>query len=384
MSPLRVLEVSKSTGGLGTYMRWLAHGLDRSRFDLTFACLSSGATELAAELARLPGTQTLAWPMDRYKIDPFGDAKVIVRLWRLIRTEKFDLVHAHGSKAGFIARVAAIGSGVPVVYSPHNFAFHEGAPRWQRTLYAFVERLAARFLTARIMTVSDAEQALAAQFHVGRPGLFSTVHSGVELDPFRPVADKREGRARLGVPRDAFLVGTVGRLIEQKSPQDFVRVAAKVQQTHPQAHFVWVGDGHLMPIVRDLCNELGLQNMLHFAGHREDVPELLGTLDCFLMTSRWEGFSLALLEAMASRLPVVVTNLPGNAEAVEDGVQGYLLPVGDADGMAAAIGKLIDDPQSAAAMGARGRQRVEAEFTRQHMIDRLMNVYSSVTSRRVM
>ena len=173
-----------------TYMRWLADGVDRSRFALTFVCLSDGAAALADELSAR-GWTALAWQMNRYKINPFTDAQVIWRLFKLIRREKFDLVHAHGSKGGFIARIAAIGSGVPVVYSPHNFSFHEGVPRWQATIFAFVEKLAARFLTAKIMTVSNGEQTMARQFGVGKPELFTTVHSGVDLAAFE--IEMREG-----------------------------------------------------------------------------------------------------------------------------------------------------------------------------------------------
>jgi glycosyltransferase involved in cell wall biosynthesis len=377
MSPIRVLEVSKSTGGLGTYMRWLADGMDRSRFALTFVCLSEGAAALADELSA-HGLTALAWQMNRYKINPFTDAQVILKLANLIRREKFDLIHAHGSKAGFIARVAAIGSGVPVVYSPHNFSFHEGAPRWQAYLFAFVEKLAARFLTARIITVSDGEQTMARRFGVGNPDLFVTVHSGVDLSAFSRRVDPSEQKAALGVPREAQVVGAVGRLSEQKNPLAFVRLAARVHQNNPNVHFVWIGEGPLESQSRQLAIELGVESVLHFAGQRVDVPADLRALDVFVMTSRWEAFSLALLEAMACALPTVSSDLPGIAEALTDGESGYLHPVDDLDGMSASVLKILADRELARRMGAAARRRVEQDFTRAQMIETLMQVYRSV------
>ncbi len=377
MSQIRVLEVSKSTGGLGTYMRWLADGVDRSRFALTFVCLSDGAAALADELSAR-GWTALAWQMNRYKINPFTDAQVIWRLFKLIRREKFDLVHTHGSKGGFIARVAAIGSGVPVVYSPHNFSFHEGMPRWQVNIFAFVERLAARFLTAKIITVSNGEQTMARQFGVGTPELFTTVHSGVDLSAFSRRVDPSEQKAALGVPREAQVVGAVGRLSEQKNPLAFVRIAALVHQKNPSAHFVWIGEGPLEKQSRQLAIELGVESVLHFVGQRANVPADLQALDVFVMTSRWEAFSLALLEAMACGLPTVSSDLPGIAEALTDGESGYLHPVDDLDGMSASVLKILTNRELARRMGADARRRVEQDFTRAQMIENLMQVYRTV------
>jgi glycosyltransferase involved in cell wall biosynthesis len=183
MSRMRVLEIGKSTGGIGTYLRWLAQGLDLERFDLTFACLSEKSMELADELKSIKGVKAISWPMNRFKIDLFSDFLLMLKIVRLIRSGKFELIHAHGSKSGFLARIAAIGSGVPVIYSPHCFSFHIGVNPLTANVLAALERFAARFLTARIITVADGEQTLAQRFRIGFPELFVTVHSGI--DPFQ-------------------------------------------------------------------------------------------------------------------------------------------------------------------------------------------------------
>ena len=383
MSRLRILLVSKSTGGLLTYMRWLASGLDLNRFQLTFACLSEGGSELAAELSRPPDIETLSWPMDRFRINPATDALIILRLSRLIRSRKFALIHAHGSKAGFLARVSAAGSGIPVVYSPHGFAFDAGnVPRFVGLIYAGVEKLIANLLTARIITVSEAEKRSALARGVGKPELFSIVHSGIELKHFDLSADRRSLRQMLGIPIDAPLIGTVGRLNEQKAPFDFVRLAALMNRSCAGIYFVWIGDGALMESARNMARQLGVESLIRFMGSRFDVIPLLRGMDCFLLTSHWEAFPIVVLEAMASQLPVVASNLPGVDEAVVDGFSGYLCPIGDLEAMRAALEKIIGDQDHAAQLGLNGRNRIIQFFTRERMIQELESVYVQVSNNR--
>jgi glycosyltransferase involved in cell wall biosynthesis len=200
----------------------------------------------------------------------------------------------------------------------------------------------------------------------------------VDLSAFSRRVDSSEHKTALGVPREALLVGAVGRLSEQKNPLAFVRLAARVHEKMSNVHFVWIGDGPLEASARALALALGVGDVLHFAGHREELPDDLGALDVFVMTSRWEAFSLALLEAMACGLPVVASRLPGIAEAVTEDESGFLLPVGDADGMNAAVQKLLSDRDLSRRMGERARQSVEEKFTRSQMMDKLMLVYQAL------
>jgi len=360
-------------------MRWLAGGIDLNQFQLTFACLSEGGPELAAELYSPPDIETLSWPMNRFKINPLTDGIVILQLIQLLRKRKFDIIHAHGSKAGFLARVSALGSGIPVVYSPHGFAFDAGnvSPA-VGFIYALVERLVATSLTARIITVSEAEKRSALARGIGKPELFSAVHSGLELRDFDVSVDRNAIRQMLEVPEDAPLIGTVGRLNEQKAPFDFVRLVAKMKESCSDAHFVWVGDGNLMDSARTLARQLDVDSIIRFTGLRSDVIRLLRAMDCFLLTSHWEAFPIVILEAMASGLPIVANRLPGLDEAVVDGYNGYLCPIGDLDAMQAAVEKVIRDRSLAAELGSNGKNRILQYFTREKMISELESIYIQV------
>ncbi len=372
---IHVFEVTKSTGGVGEYVRWIANGLDKARFRLTVACLSEGGKSFAAELNRIPGVEAFSLPMARYSIAPLSDLRALWKLRAVIGEGGFDLIHAHASKPGFLARLAAAGSGVPVLYSPHCFAFHAGANPLAARLYVWLERWAARWLTARIVAVAQAERDLGCAHGVGRKDQYAVIHSGIDPRPFSDPFDRAGTRASLGVPESAPVVGVVGRLSRQKNPLGFLDAARRVHQQNPDAHFVWVGDGPLMEATRQRARALGLEEVFRLVGARRDIPAVLHALDLFALPSLWEAFPITILEAMAAGLPCVATRVQGVPEAVVDGETGLLVPPGDAGVLAQALLTLLADGGQRTRMGAAGRRRLETHFRREQMLSRLAMLY---------
>ena len=176
------------------------------------------------------------------------------------------------------------------------------------------------------------------------------------------------------------MIGSVGRLSEQKSPVDFVRVAEAVHKSSPDVHFVWIGDGPLEQEVQKLSTELQLDSVIHWLGHRNDVPQLLHIFDCFILTSRWEGFPLVILEAMASGVPVIATNIPGTCEAIQHEINGLLAPVGEYETMARFVLDLLADPVKSNSFRSASRARIETEFTRDRMLSMIRDLYIEVSS----
>jgi glycosyltransferase involved in cell wall biosynthesis len=299
---------------------------------------------------------------------------------KLIRSDEFSLIHAHASKPGFLTRIAALGTGVPVLYSPHCFAFHPGASMATQLITAMLESFAARFTTC-IVAVADGERELARQYGVGRDDQFTVIHTGIDPAPFRKRVDAARIKSSLGIPVTAPVVGSVGRLSRQKSPLDFVRVAEAVHRSRPDARFVWVGDGPLESDVQKLSTSLHLDSVIHWLGKRNDVPQLLHTFDCFVLTSRWEGFPLVVLEAMAADVPVVATDILGTREAIRHGVNGCLAPAGDIERMARLILDLISDPAKADSLRAASRARIDTEFSRERMLTMMQDLYIEVATK---
>jgi glycosyltransferase involved in cell wall biosynthesis len=340
-------------------------------------CLSENGPEFAEELRRAYGIQSMSYAMNRYNVDLISDARVSFQLAKLIRGHQFDLIHAHASKPGFLARISALGTGIPVLYSPHCFAFHAGAGHLTKLTTSFLERLAAPF-TTRFVVVSEGERELACQYRVGRREQITVINTGIDPAPFRRRVDVSYLKSSLGIPFSAPVIGSVGRLSTQKSPLDFVRVAEAVQRSRPDAHFVWVGEGPLEEEARHLSISLHLDSALHWVSQRPDVHQLLQFFDCFILTSRWEGFPLVVLEAMAAGVPVVATDIPGTRELIQHGVNGWLAPAGNAESLADWVLDVLTDPGKANAFRQASQARIENEFTRARMLAMIQNLYTEV------
>ena len=372
-----VLLVTKSTGGVAEYIRWLVAGIDKERFSLTVACLSENGPEFAEELRRVYGVQALSHAMNRYRVDPVSDALAGLWLARLMRNLKFDLIHAHASKPGFLVRLAALGTHTPVLYSPHCFAFHAGSSKTTRFITSFLEGFAA-FFTTRFVAVSDGERELARDHRVGQERQFAVINTGIDPLPYRQTVDVVALKNSLGIPASVPIIGSVGRLSDQKSPFDFIRVAEVVHKFRPDAHFVWVGDGPLESEAQRLSASLQLESVVHWLGQRNNVPQLLHIFDCFLLTSRWEGFPLVILEAMAADVPIVATDILGTRDAIRHGSNGYLAPVGDPESLARFVLDLVEDLVKANSFRSVSRARIDGEFTRERMLTMIQNLYHQV------
>ena len=163
-----------------------------------------------------------------------------------------------------------------------------------------------------------------------------------------------------------------------RSPLDFVRTAALVHVQKPDVHFAWIGDGPLEEAARALSAELGLENVLHFAGYRTDISQILQATDCFVLSSLWEGFPIVLLEAMAAGAAVVATDIPGNSDAIQPGRNGLLVPAKNPIAMAAAVLNILNNSEQVETFIKNGRQRIIEEFTKQGMLDNLASLYKQI------
>jgi glycosyltransferase involved in cell wall biosynthesis len=186
------------------------------------------------------------------------------------------------------------------------------------------------------------------------------LHNAINLDRFKlRGVDRQEARRRLGVPAAAPLVGSIGRLTEQKGFGYFVEAAAQLRARWPEAHFVLIGSGEQGAALQDKAARLGLAEHLHWAGSQPDVERWLPGLDVFVSSSLWEGLPTVIMESMASGVPVVATDVLGTRELIQDGATGRLVPPGDAPALAAAISQMLSDAAQRAQFAARALQAVE-------------------------
>ena len=366
--------VTRMIAGAGGVALRGAKALDPTRYHVTFV---TGEVGPLAEEAEAAGMDVIVEPSLVAPISPHADLVALSRLTRLFRERRFDVVHTHSAKAGAIGRVAAHRCGVPVIaHSYHGFPFHEFQSRALRQTYVAIERRLAR-ITDVVLCVGAgvATEALrrgladAASLRVIPPVVDSRV---VPVSP----ATRRTARQALGLPYDAVVVGSVGRLDYQKAPEHFVEAIAALRTREPEVFGVWIGSGPMLDDVRDQVRRLGLDSRIVLAGERRDVADLLPALDVFTMSSRYEGLPCAVVEAMRCGVPVVVTAVNSVPDLVVPGETGVLVPPGQPLALAGALAGVLAEPERAAAMVARGRVRASEAFAEERLGEVLDEEYT--------
>lgn len=313
-------------------------------------------------------------------IDPRADAAALRRLFVILRRERFDIIHLHSSKAGFLGRLAARASGsrAAVIYSPHGLAFLGAGGRARRRLFLALERLAGR-LADRIVAVSPGERAIILAAGLAGPEQVVCIPNGI-APPALPAAYDRAGlRRALGQPSDAPLIGTAARLAPQKNPRFFLDAAARVLRQLPAARFVWCGSGELADAARAYARQLGIDQMCKFIGHRDDAQQIIAALDIFWLTSDYEGLPLAPLEAMALGVPIVATDVVGTRDLLRTGA-GLLAPQ-QAEIFADATVRLARRTDRRAQLGRAGQAYFSDNGTSERMLDAMAQLYQAVAAR---
>jgi glycosyltransferase involved in cell wall biosynthesis len=383
---MRVLYVVESTiAGVRTHVQNLATGLDRHRFQVVVACplrrqQSFGDDQFVSYLTRA-GISVVPVAMRR-TIDLAGDLAALRQLIGLMRRERFDLIHLHSSKAGFLGRLAARSvAGTPVVYSPHGLFFLADHTRAKRRFYLALEQFAAH-LCDRVIATSPSERATIIEHRIAPPHKVVCIEYGIAVDQLPSAAECAERRRALGMPLDAPLIGTVARIAAQKNPQLFVDAAARVLQQLPDAHMIWCGDGELRAEAEARAQANGIADHCHFLGHREDAAAVLATFDLFWLTSDYESFGMATAEAMALERPVVATDVVGTRDVVVSGYTGVLVPPRNPRALADATLALLHDRDYARALGRHGRARAIERYTIERMIRETTQLYDTVRQAR--
>lgn len=341
----------------------LVERLDKTRYEPIVCLLAEGW--LAAEL-RKRGIETVVVPQQ-----PGLDAAWMVNFVKLIRRRRIDLMHAQEFAMNTCCSIASAITGVPVVTTVQGKNYYPDKRR-RRFAYRFVSK------QSRMIAVSEDLR----RFLVSRVGVraerVTTIHNGIDTRKYRTDnGDRAAIRNELGVDDTQPVLGTAGSLYPVKGHIHLLRAMAIVVRDVPDAVCVIAGRGELLEPLQTTAAELGIERNVRFLGFRPDVPAVLKALDLFVLPSLSEGFSLALLEALAAGRPVVATGVGGNAEVVANGRNGFLVPPEDPTALAERILTLLGDPRLAATFGETGRSRVDPEFDVTTMVRRYEDVYTT-------
>jgi glycosyltransferase involved in cell wall biosynthesis len=328
-----------SIHGVTRLFSWWFPRFDKSRFEVTLAGLKRPE----------PASQRLVdegVPITHFGRGPF-DPRLLADIVGLVRRRNVRILHVHGYAASDFGRLAARITGARLVLHEH-FADPKLPPH-----QALADRVLSRLTDRAIAVSGSTREFLVRERFVPRERV-RLVWNGAPLDEFAPVSSER-GRAvrgKLGIPDTALVVGAIGRLNPQKGHRYLLDAAPAVLARHPDARFLIVGDGDLLKSLRAQAVSLGVSDRVVFAGHRGDVPDVLGAIDVLCIASLYEGTPLTLFEAMASRKAVVSTSVDGCREVIVDAETGLLVAPGDPAALAIALGRALGDRDLRDRLGA--------------------------------
>lgn len=312
------------------------------------------------------------------KIDPIRDMIALLSIWRLIRKVKPHIVHTHSSKAGILGRLAAWLARVPlIIHTPHGHVFYGHFPPGQSKLYLSLEA-AFDNITDRTIALTSGECEDYVRLSVSSRKKLVKIHSGVSLEKFKnPGGNPKEIKAAIGLGADDLVVGTIGWLLPIKGPVYLLEALQLLWPQHPNTNLIYIGKGELESRLKELAAETGIYEKVRFLGWRDDVHRILPIIDIFVLPSLNEGMGRAVVEAMAAGKPVVASRTGGIPDLVVNGTTGYLTEPGDPDGLANAIGRLLDNPVLRRQMGQEGRKRCTL-FSEKLMIAKVAELYKEL------
>lgn len=302
MKKIRILHIAQAAGDVDRYIRMLFRYLDKEEFENILVC---------SQDFHKGDYDKLADCFEQIKMNRaivISDLKSIRKIRKLIKKYNPDIVYAHSSKAGAIARIADIGLKNRCVYNPHGWAFNMRCSEKKKMMYAVIEKMAAPFCD-KIICISDAEKQSALDKKICKEEKLQVIFNGVDIEAYENGTHGKIKRADLNIPEDAFVVGMVGRISPQKAPDIFIKMAKLVKDKVHKAHFIIVGSENQEAEVRKYAQDNGFLDRLHITGWVNSPMSYVGIFDVACLLSRWEGFGLALPEYMMTGKPIVASRV---------------------------------------------------------------------------
>jgi glycosyltransferase involved in cell wall biosynthesis len=388
--PIKVLRVIArlNVGGPALHVAYLTAGLADRGYETTLVAgtLARGEESMAG-VSESRGLRIETLPALHREIGPLRDAQAILRLARLMREERPTILHTHTAKAGAVGRIAALLAGdarPPIIV--HTFHGHvlRGYFNPLTTLaFRTLERWLARITTVLIAVSPEVRDDL-VKLHVAPASKFTIVRLGIELDERTDVDHgvRAETRRQLGLSEDAFVVGWVGRMTAVKRTDDVVRALRGLVDQGVDAYLCLVGDGPDRDHLERYAHELGVVKRCLFVGYQDDVARFYSAIDALLLPSVNEGTPVSVIEALAAQRPAVATRVGGTPDVIRDGVDGFLVEVGDASALSDRLAELAKNPERRAHMGAEGRKRVLGRYAVERLVDDIDRLYRSLLDAR--
>lgn len=304
------------------------------------------------------------------------DFAVQKQIKRIVEEEQIDIIHAHGSRAASNMLWTAHKLHLPLIYTVHGWSFHQDQSFIIRKLRAVSEKLICQF-AKKVICVSESNcQTGQMMFGLSKDKTI-VIENGINLKRFDADGHYPNLRSDFGFSVFDFIVAEICRITLQKAPLDFVKAIEIAHSQEPCIKGLLVGEGDMQDEIYQYIRDHHMQEYLKTSPFRTDVPAVLHAIDVYALPSLWEGLSIALLEAMAMKKPVVVTPTDGTKELIEDGINGTIIPFNDSQRQAQAIIDYFNQPAQISAHGESAYAIVEQRFNAQRVADEVLKIYKT-------
>jgi glycosyltransferase involved in cell wall biosynthesis len=371
-------------GGADENTLYTVKGLDPRRYRVDLAVGEGSDAALLEGLGPVNVHRIAGLVRDPH---PLHDLRALIGLARLMRKHRYQIVHTHTAKGGFLGRLAAALVGTPIiVHTVHGVTFHDHLPRLQRMFYLALERIAGRF-THQFVTVGEDVRRIYVREGIGEPQAYETIYSGMPLDDYLDAGEMAEPerqaiRAELGLEPHQQAVAMASRLEARKGHGYLLEAVHHLKPAHPDLRVLILGDGPLREELEARARALEIDDVVRFLGHRMDLARVLAAVDVSVLTSLWEGLPRVLVQSAAAGKPILTFDVEGAWEVVRDGQNGFIVPTRDVARFSARLDTLLRDRAMARRLGRAGRERMNEAWRVETMLDRLDDLYQRIYRRQ--
>ena len=363
--------------------------LPKDKYELFFITSSRGV--LAPDFRGLKGIKGFFSPFLTRSINPIYDILAFIHIYVIYKSNNINVIHTHSSKAGILGRWAALlysktsrlckveSVKCKVFHTVHGWSFNDYQPLFLKRLSIFFERATARF-TTKIICVSKKDIESGLKYRIAEKEKFVFIKYGIPLDDFKKKSiNKTKKRKELGINNNDPVVGMIACLKPQKSPMDYIRACVRIYEKTSRINFLLIGDGVLRVECERLLRFSPLNGRFIFTGWRRDISEILDILDVLVLTSKWEGMPIVIIEALSKGCPVVATAIGGTQELVKDGISGYLVRPGIYDDVARKTLSILNDSNMLEGMKNEAALSIDGSFKLDRMISEIEYLYRRST-----
>lgn len=372
-------------GGADENTIYNIRGLDKGRYQVELLVGGDSDFDL---LNNLNDIHYCVIPELRRNINPWYDCLAFFKLLKILKKNKYQIVHTHTAKAGFLGRIAAKIVGIPItVHTLHGITFHDFINPLVKMCYIGLEKVAGHY-TDKFITVGEDLKQKYLEKNIGSPARYTTIYSGFYIDKFyRDSEDLDDFRTeefkKLGISRSDVIIGTVSRLEPRKGHTYLFQAVDRMIREITNVKLLVSGEGSYRENLEKEVERLKLKEKIYFLGFRSDIPQIITLFDIFVLTSLWEGLPRVLVQAALLGKPIVTFDVEGAWEIVKDGVNGFIVPPKDIELLTQKLLFLAKDLTNTRQMGLKGKKIVGHDWDVENMVSKTKKVYEDLIVKKL-